>query len=128
MLERTAAALAETEASLWLQESSCAVPALQTLHLIGIGLAFTAAALIASRRLRGEAVTAWSFRSWLWAGLAVVVPSGALLVLAEPDRALLNSLFEAKMALLLAVLALTVPASLTCCSVGMAALTPAKRN
>jgi hypothetical protein len=84
------------------------VPTFQTIHILCVGIVFTGSLVIALRAL-GIAGTHWSLGRWqkrlgAWTGFALVVLllSGAVLTLAEPERELLNSLFQIKMPLVVA--------------------------
>ncbi len=84
------------------------VPTFQTIHILAVGIVFSASLIVALRAL-GIAGTHWSLARWqqrfsLWTGLSLLalLLSGAVLILAEPERELLNSLFQIKMPLVLA--------------------------
>lgn len=85
------------------QDTEWVVPAVQSVHIVGVAIVLTAALIIA---LRGLEVTGthWSLARWsrrfhgstifaLWMLLA----TGLVMVLAEPERELLNWIFRAKM-------------------------------
>lgn len=100
--------LSQTVANiLWL------IPALQSVHIIAMGLLLMSAMVISLRLMnvigRDHTIN-WfydRFLSWVWWPLVVLVVTGLLLVSGEPARALLNLVFQAKMILLLAVVVLT---------------------
>ena len=84
------------------------VPAFQTLHILAVGVVFSGSLIIALRAL-GLAGTHWTLGRWhkrlsAWTGWALValLLSGLVLILAEPERELLNSLFQIKMPLVIA--------------------------
>jgi hypothetical protein len=84
------------------------VPTFQTIHILCVGIVFSASLIIALRAL-GLVGMHWTLARWQhrfagWTGLALVLLlfSGAVLTLAEPDRELLNSLFQLKMPLVVA--------------------------
>ncbi len=84
------------------------VPAFQTVHILAVSIVFSGSLVIALRAL-GLAGTHWTLARWhgrlsLWTGFALfaLLLSGAVLVLAEPERELLNSLFQIKMPLVVA--------------------------
>ncbi len=84
------------------------VPTFQTIHIISVGIVFSASLLVALRAL-GIAGTFWSLARWhrrfsLWTAFALLalLLSGGVLILAEPERELLNSLFQIKMPLVVA--------------------------
>ncbi len=84
------------------------VPAFQTIHILCVGIVFSGSLLIALRAL-GVAGTHWTLARWqkrlsLWTLLALIVLllSGSVLTLAEPERELTNTLFQIKMPLVVA--------------------------
>ncbi len=84
------------------------VPAAQSIHILAVGIVFSASLVVALRAF-GLAGTHWTLARWhkrfsAWTGISLLVLllSGAVLVLAEPDRELLNSLFQIKMPLVVA--------------------------
>ena len=84
------------------------VPAFQSTHIIAVGIVFFGSLIIALRAM-GLAGTYWTLERWHgrlsgWTAGALValLASGLVLVLAEPERELLNSLFQIKMALVIA--------------------------
>jgi hypothetical protein len=84
------------------------VPTFQTIHILAVGIVFSGSLIIALRAL-GLAGTFWTLGRWhkrlsAWTGFALLALlfSGAVLILAEPERELLNSLFQIKMPLVIA--------------------------
>ncbi|HZV56868.1 MAG TPA: hypothetical protein VFF89_04265 [Sphingobium sp.] len=84
------------------------VPASQTVHILAVSVVFSGSLVIALRAL-GLAGTHWTLGRWhrrlsLWTGvsLLLLLLSGAVLVLAEPERELLNSFFQIKIPLVVA--------------------------
>jgi hypothetical protein len=84
------------------------VPTFQTIHILCVGIVFSASLIIALRAL-GLAGKHWSlarwqqrFAGWTAVSLLMLLFSGGVLTLAEPDRELLNSLFQIKMPLVVA--------------------------
>lgn len=99
--------LAATRLSGVLRSAEWIVPAVQTVHILAMGLLLTAALLIVLRRPEptGPAASAASPSSplhrvmgWL---LPVLALTGGVLICAEPARALQNPIFYLKMSLLL---------------------------
>lgn len=83
------------------------VPAVQTIHILAVGVVFSASMLMVLRTL-GLAGTHWPLMRWHrrlgpWnaAALILLLLSGMVMILAEPERELLNSLFQIKMPLVL---------------------------
>lgn len=112
MLDTFIDGLAATGLSQWLQSTGWAIPAVQSVHILAIG-AVTAASWIVCLRVFGltrspepvsDAIAA-ALR-WIYAGIVVLLLSGALLVIAEPRDILPNRMFQLKMLALLFALAL----------------------
>jgi hypothetical protein len=106
--------LSLTRLSETIQSTEWLIPALQTVHLLAIGIVI-ACALMVNLRLMGVGATqqtiaavAGRFLPYLWASLPVLLVTGGALIVAEPARALENPVFALKMACLLAAAALTL--------------------
>jgi hypothetical protein len=107
MLESLIEWLAGSAVSQWVQSTSWAIPALQSLHILSIS-AVTATSFIVSLRVFGllpavqplADLIAGSLRA-IWTGIAVLLLSGSLLVIAEPRDILPNGAFQLKMVALL---------------------------
>jgi hypothetical protein len=105
--------LAATRLSHSMQTSDWMIAALQTVHILSIAILFTSAVLV-DLRLLGVFESdvplrdvARRFLPVIWPVLLVLAASGALLIIAEPKRSLLNSTFYFKMTLLAAAILLT---------------------
>lgn len=102
--------LSATFPSLFLQtHEAWTLPAIQSLHITGIGLA-VGSALMMTLRLLGWVGTDQTllanqqrFGPWLTGALYLLLASGALLILAEPVRELITFSFWLKMACVLAM-------------------------
>ena len=98
--------LSDSSFSLWLQDHFFAIPAFQTLHILGIAVLFSSSLLMGLRVLgvsgRDQNLEAAyrRYRPWIWSSLAVIIFSGVILVIAEPVRNLTNPVFWTKMTLL----------------------------
>jgi hypothetical protein len=83
------------------------LPTIQSLHIIGIGLAVGSALMITLRILGWAGVdqtlvqTQQRFGPWLIGALCLLLASGGLLVVGEPGRELINFSFRLKMVLVL---------------------------
>ncbi len=105
--------LAATPLSRTIQETGWLIPTLQTIHLIAIAVLFASMVLVDLRlwRLFEASVplkdVAYRFIPVLWPVLLVLATSGALLIVAEPKRSLLNETFYIKMVLLAAAILVT---------------------
>ncbi len=105
-LESTAARLQSTALSEILQATPWVVPAMQTIHILMIGVVFVSILMIALRVL-GWARTddpldvVWRrFAPFLWTALVLMAITGALLTIAEPVREVMTLSFRIKLLLL----------------------------
>ena len=105
--------LAATSLSHTIQTASWIIPALQTVHILGVAVVFSSAVLVDFRILRLferdvplREVTR-RFLPSVWPVLLILLITGGLLIIGEPRRALLNSTFYLKMILLVAAIVLT---------------------
>lgn len=111
-MEALADWLAQTALSRVIIEPPWMVPAVQTVHILALAVALTAAVLMELQQVRAvsDAVPAVDprerFMPWLLPALVILSLSGLALVVGEPHRTLPNPLFQTKMILLLVVLSL----------------------
>jgi hypothetical protein len=91
-----------------MQTVDWAVPAVQTVHLLAIAAVFASSLVLALRAAHVSGID-WSparwgqrLNAWVGAGLVVLLLSGAVLIVGEPGRSLLNATFQTKMLLLIA--------------------------
>lgn len=89
------------------------IPVSQTLHIIAVSVVMISVGVL-NLRLLGVAGTRQSFAQlaaelipWIWAALALLLLTGAIQTIAEPDRELLNTGFRIKMVLLAVVIGIT---------------------
>jgi hypothetical protein len=105
--------LAATPLSNTIQTTGWIIPALQTIHILGVAVLFSSAILVDLRiwRLLQRDVplpdVARRFLPAIWLVVPVLLITGILLIIGEPRRSLLNSTFYLKMALLAFALVLT---------------------
>lgn len=106
-------AVGATPLSQLLQNVPWLIPLIQSAHILALSLVFVSAAVVdlrilgvAGRRLALTSVTA-RFLPWVGWGVLVLLATGLLLMVAEPRRALLNPLFQIKMAALTAAALMT---------------------
>ena len=105
--------LAATPLSHTIQKTGWIIPSLQTIHILGVAVAFSSAILVDLRvwRLlqRDEPLpeVARRFLPTIWPVLLILLVTGSLLIVGEPRRSLLNSTFYLKMALLAVAIMLT---------------------
>jgi len=106
-LAAVSAWLANTSLSHLLQNVDWLVPAIQTVHILGVAVVMAAVLLVTLGAFglhgRGQplARTVGRFAPAVYLGVPVLLLSGLLMITAEPDRALPNPAFQIKMALLI---------------------------
>jgi len=110
-LEGLTAWLETTRLHVTVQTVEWVVPAVQTVHILAIAAVFGSSLVLALRTL-GLAGTDWAparwsgqLRNWIVTGLVVLLLSGALLIVGEPGRSLLNFTYQLKMLLLVGAIA-----------------------
>jgi hypothetical protein len=106
--------LGATPLSQTLQSVDWIIPAVQTIHILAVAAVITAALMIDLRLLgvRGTdqpvASVTLRFMPLIWWPLPLLLLTGAVLIIAEPARALENPVFLLKMSLLLAAACVTL--------------------
>ena len=106
--------LSQTPLSNLIQTVQWIIPMVQSVHIVAIAIVMSSVVMV-DLRLMGlmghtQSISGLSrrFLPWVWWSLLVLLVSGAMLIVAEPARDLLNPVFQAKMALLLVAMAVTV--------------------
>jgi hypothetical protein len=106
--------LTATSLSQAIQTTSWAIPGIQVIHILCLATLF-ALALGFSLRIAGRGFAVESLASLagrfvpaMWICLALLLLTGALLIIAEPFRTITNPVFYLKMSLLAVAIALTV--------------------
>jgi len=105
--------LADTALSRGLQSVDWLIPAIQTTHILAVAVVMSCVLLLSLAVFGLHAAeqplarTVARFVPGIRFGLPVLLVSGALMITAEPDRALPNPAFQLKMALLVAAAVLT---------------------
>lgn len=105
--------LAATPLSHAIQTAGWIIPALQTIHILGVAVVFSSAILVDLRiwRLLDRDVplpeVARRFLPTIWPVLLILLATGSLLIVGEPRRSLLNTTFYLKMTLLAVAIVLT---------------------
>lgn len=96
-----------------IQNTAWAIPTLQAVHILAIAVAVSTITIL-NLRLAGFVSADGPLRAaadrayvWIWSALAVLAATGVLLVMGEPERALLNRTFQIKMVVLLLAIAST---------------------
>src|SRR6187455_2496897 len=96
-----------TQISVTIKSVKWIVPAVQSVHIITIGIVFVSLLSIAMRVLgvtrmdQAFAAVMSRFTPWVWNGLVVLALTGATLVVGEPIRELTSLSFWLKMGLIL---------------------------
>lgn len=97
-----------------IQNNDWVIPTVQSVHILAIAVLF-GSALVLNLRLAGVTGTMHPpldlfvrYQPRLWAGLGVLVVTGLLMVVGEPERVLMNAVFWWKMGLLTCAVLLTV--------------------
>jgi hypothetical protein len=107
-------ALSQTPFSMLIQDIGWIIPLVQTFHILSIAVVIGSVGMIDLRLLglagRSQSISSMTNRLLpaVWAALAVLLCTGAVLAIGEPVRSLANPAFQLKMLLLLLVIALTV--------------------
>jgi hypothetical protein len=89
------------------------VPTVQTVHILSIAVVVTTLGMLDFRLLRlirsgpPLATLAGNFIPWTWRALVVLLVSGILLIITEPNRELMNDAFRLKMLLVAVLVILT---------------------
>jgi uncharacterized membrane protein SirB2 len=105
-------------ASTWLSQTfanaNWFVPTVQTLHILCIAVVVTTLGMLDFRLLRltrsgppAETLAA-KFVPWVWRSLVVLLITGTLLTITEPNRELMNNAFRLKMLLVVLLIVLTL--------------------
>jgi hypothetical protein len=105
--------LATTPVSMTFQTVEWIIPAVQSVHIIAIAIVMSSVVMVDLRLLglmgHTQSISGLTrrFIPWVWCALVVLLLSGLVLITAEPRRDLLNPIFQAKMLLLIAAMAVT---------------------
>ena len=105
--------LAATPLSHTIQNAGWVIPTLQTIHILSVAVLFSSAVLVDLRLWRALqrdvplADVARRFLPTIWPVLLILLITGSLLIVAEPQRSLLNTSFYIKMTLLAFAVLLT---------------------
>jgi hypothetical protein len=107
-------ALYTTSISTGIREATGVIATTQSIHIIAIAVV-VGSALVTELRLAGVLATdetpqtvVQRYLPWMWAAIALLLATGAILVVAEPNRVLANPLFWIKMALVAFAFCLTL--------------------
>ena len=114
MIQDFSAWLASTWLSQLFANTSWFVPTVQTVHILCIGVVVTSLGMLDFRLLHltrgGQPVETMAVKSvpWVWLALIVLLISGVLLIITEPNRELMNGTFRLKMLLVALLVVLTL--------------------
>jgi hypothetical protein len=104
--------IATTPLSILFQNQLWVVPASQSVHIVGVCVVFASTMMI-NLRLLGVGATGRTISQlcghllpWIWRGLALLLVTGTIQLIAEPVRQLVTPAFGAKMFML--VIAVTI--------------------
>ena len=106
--------LAASKASLLIQNNIWLVETLQTIHILAVCVVMASVLLLNLRLVGvidgGEAMAAFTRRyvPWVAAALPVLLLTGSILIVGEPNRDLNNWVFWTKMSLLVGAVLLTI--------------------
>lgn len=106
--------LAATPLSVVIGSTPWVVPMVQTLHILAIAVVLSSMLMLELRVLewagRSQSMmhVARRFLPWLLGGLALLAITGAILIVSEPQRSLVNPAFWIKMGLLTVAVAATL--------------------
>jgi len=113
VLSQFCAWLSATALSQHIQDAFWVIPTVQVVHIVSIAIVMTSMAML-DLRLVGVAGRRQSlpdmaarFLPWVWVALVVLLCSGSILIIGEPGRDLLNTVFWVKMSLLATAIVLT---------------------
>lgn len=88
----------------FIRDSSYGMPAVQSVHLVGLTV-LLAAILVLNMRLAGVSMTDWALqaidrelRPWAWGATTLMLASGVVMFLGNPEKYLASTPFQFKMA------------------------------
>jgi len=106
--------LSNTPVSLKIQTVLWIIPAVQTIHILSVSIVMASMAML-DLRLMGIAGKRQPisrmvdrFVPWVWRVLLILVATGTILIIGEPERELLNWAFRTKMAMVATVSLITL--------------------
>ena len=113
-LAQISAELYRTPISTAIRDIKWVIPSTQCVHIAAIAVV-VGSALVTDLRLAGVLATDETPRTvvrrylpWMWAALLILLTTGVILVVGEPNRVLTNPVFWAKMALVAFAFTLTL--------------------
>ena len=113
-LHDISSALYTTQISTGIRETAGGIPTTQSIHIIAVAVV-VGSALVMDLRLANVLATDETpqtvvrrYLPWMWMAIAVLLATGAILTIGEPNRVLANPVFWSKMALVLFAFSLTL--------------------
>jgi hypothetical protein len=106
--------LSLTPISMLFQTVEWIIPAVQSVHILAIAIVMSSVIMVDLRLMglmgHSQSISGMTrrFLPWVWSALVVLLLTGMVLITAEPRRDLLNGVFQAKMALLVVAIVVTV--------------------
>ena len=100
--------------ALWLQGNFLAIPGFQTLHILAIAVLFSSVLMLNLRiwgvtgKDQSLAAVYRRFVPWSWWAAAALVATGVILLISEPVRNMVNSVFWLKMGALVVAIAVSL--------------------
>lgn len=113
-MREAAAQLYRTAVSTQIREVAWVIPTVQSIHIVAIALVL-GSAIVTDLRLAGVLATDETPRTvvrrhlpWMWGALLVLLATGIIMAVGEPNRVLMNNVFWLKMSLVLFAFVLTL--------------------
>ncbi len=107
-------ALYTTAISTGIRQTAWVIPTIQSIHIIAIAVV-VGSALVTDLRLAGVLATDETpqtvvrrYLPWMWAAIAVLLVTGVIMAVGEPNRVLANTVFWIKMSLVVCAFGLTL--------------------
>ena len=97
-----------------IRDTAWIIPTIQSIHILAIAI-LIGSVLVTDLRLAGVLAVEESLQTvasrymkWVWTALAVLLATGLVMVIGEPERTLLNPIYWLKMALVLSATVMTL--------------------
>jgi hypothetical protein len=113
-LQQLSVELYTTPISTEIRQTVWIIPTIQSIHIVAIAVVI-GSALVTDLRLAGVLATDETPRTvvrrylpWMWAAIAVLLATGVIMTVGEPNRVLTNGVFWSKMGLVTFAICLTL--------------------
>jgi magnesium-transporting ATPase (P-type) len=107
-------AIYDSRVSSAIRDTAWIIPTIQSIHILAIAI-LIGSVLVTDLRLAGVLAVEESLQTvasrymrWLWTALAVLLATGLVMVVGEPERTLLNPIYWWKMVLVLSATLMTL--------------------